>query len=158
MCEKSKPRVGLVCSGSTGHKNDHNRSIALKRFAGLFALPLEYHWLQNDIRPDDAEYIASNGALKTHQDLLIDYSDTAALIAEMDLIISVDTSVAHLAGALGKKVWILLPYAPDFRWLLDRTDSPWYPTATLFRQPAIGDWESVIGEIRDKLIFGNHFD
>ena len=70
----------------------------------------------------------------------------------MDIIILVDTSVAHLAGAMGKKVCVLLPYAPDFRWMLDRTDSPWYPTATLFRQPAMDDWDSVIAEIKQLLL------
>ena len=70
----------------------------------------------------------------------------------MDIIISVDTSVAHLAGAMGKKVFILLPYAPDYRWMLDRTDSPWYPSVTLFRQPAIDDWDSVVVEIKQLLI------
>ena len=81
-----------------------------------------------------------------------DFSDTAALINEMDLVISVDTSVAHLAGALGKDVWILLPYVPDYRWMLDRHDSPWYPTAKLFRQSSQGDWDGVIRKIRDELI------
>jgi hypothetical protein len=79
--------------------------------------------------------------------LLHDFSDTAALIDEMDLVISVDTSVAHLAGALGKEVWILLPYVPDYRWMLDREDSPWYPTAKLFRQSIMSEWGSVIDDI-----------
>ena len=83
-------------------------------------------------------------------------SDTAALVSLMDLVISVDTGVAHLAGALAKPVWILLPYSPDWRWLLDRTDSPWYPTAKLFRQPVIGDWATVVdrtvSELRDVVV------
>jgi ADP-heptose:LPS heptosyltransferase len=79
-----------------------------------------------------------------HQNNLNDFSDTAGLINQMDLIISVDTSVAHLSGAIGKKVWLLLPFMPDFRWMLDRDDSPWYPNLKLFRQPTISDWESVI--------------
>ena len=74
-----------------------------------------------------------------------------SLIDEMDLVISVDTAVAHLSGAMGKKTFILLPYSPDYRWMLDRADSPWYPTATLFRQPSVGDWDSVISEIRQLL-------
>jgi len=76
------------------------------------------------------------------------FTDTAAAVSNVDLVISVDTSVAHLAGALGKPVWVLLPLCPDWRWLLDRDDSPWYPTARLFRQPDIGDWESVVGRVR----------
>ena len=86
-----------------------------------------------------------------HQDDLIDFSDTAALIDEMDIIISVDTAVAHLSGAMGKKTFILLPYSPDYRWMIDRADSPWYPTATLFRQTAVGDWDSVIFKISQLL-------
>jgi ADP-heptose:LPS heptosyltransferase len=86
-----------------------------------------------------------------HQHELSDLSDTAALILAMDLVISVDTCAAHLAGALGVPVWILLPFAPDFRWLLHRSDSPWYPTATLFRQPVPGDWDSVIELVTRRL-------
>jgi len=82
-----------------------------------------------------------------HHETLNDFSDTAALIEEMDLVISVDTSVAHLAGALGKPVWIILPKEPDFRWLIDRPDNPWYPTARLFRQSEYGDWNNVCDEI-----------
>ena len=82
---------------------------------------------------------------------LNDFSDTASLIENLDLVISVDTSVAHLAGALGKQVWTLLPFRPDWRWLLDRSDSPWYPTMRLFRQSSIGDWSDVIVSIKDAL-------
>ena len=82
---------------------------------------------------------------------LRDFADTAAVISLLDVVISVDTAVAHLAGALGKPVVILLPYAADFRWMRNRDDSPWYPTAKLFRQPAFGDWDSVIIRLRDEL-------
>ena len=83
---------------------------------------------------------------------LNDFTDTEALIENLDLIITVDTSVAHLAGALGKKVWTLLPFVPDWRWLLDRSDSPWYPTMRLFRQSSIGDWSEVISSLKDALV------
>ncbi|MCX7077132.1 MAG: hypothetical protein NTZ45_10310 [Methylococcales bacterium] len=83
--------------------------------------------------------------------MLHDFSDTAALIDAMDLVISVDTSVAHLAGALGKETWILLPYSPDYRWMLETSYSPWYPTAKLFRQSSIGEWGSVINDIKKAL-------
>lgn len=83
---------------------------------------------------------------------LKDFSDTAALISTLDVVISVDTAVAHLAGALGKPVWVLLPWIPDFRWLLDSPHSPWYPTARLYRQPVAGDWASVVEQVRMDLL------
>ncbi|MCX7077708.1 MAG: hypothetical protein NTZ45_13290 [Methylococcales bacterium] len=95
----------------------------------------------------DAGFIQSQINIRTHSEFLHDFSDTAALIDAMDLVISVDTSVAHLAGALGKETWILLPYVPDYRWMLEREDSPWYPTAKLFRQSVMGEWGSVIDDI-----------
>jgi ADP-heptose:LPS heptosyltransferase len=106
--------------------------------------------LQKEVRQSDAELLAAS-AIITHE--LKDFTDTAALIAELDLVISVDTSVAHLAGALGKPVWVLVSYVPDFRWLLSRDDSPWYPTARLFRQPCIGDWQSVVEKVKAELSF-----
>jgi tetratricopeptide (TPR) repeat protein len=145
-------RIGLVWSGEPGHKNDHNRSIRFRNFEPLFELPCEFHSLQNVIRngefaiPDDLDQIIH------HEKEILDFSDTAALVEEMDLVISVDTSVAHLAGALGKPVWILLPAIADYRWLLDRDDCPWYPTALLFRQEKIGDWSGVISVIRERLV------
>jgi hypothetical protein len=146
------PRVGLVWSGSINHKNDFNRSISFETFGPLFNLPVEFHCLQKEIRTNDEIALESNSKIIIHTDLLIDFSDTAALIETMDLVISVDTSVSHLAGALGKPVWILLPYAPDYRWMLDKNDTPWYPTAQLFRQSKIGDWVSLINQIRDELL------
>jgi len=148
---KTKTRVGVVWSGSTHHKNDHNRSLMLTQISSLFELPFEFHCLQKEIRELDIETLNNIKAINQHQADLHDFSDTAALINQMDLIISVDTSIAHLAGALGKKVWILLPFVPDFRWLLDRNDSPWYPTAEIFRQPDIDDWDTVIKELIIKL-------
>jgi hypothetical protein len=82
---------------------------------------------------------------------MIDYAETAALIENLDLVITVDTSVAHLAGAMGKPVWIMLPFAPDWRWLLNRCDSPWYRSARLFRQPSAGDWTSVLSRVMQEL-------
>lgn len=149
--QSTRPRVGLVWSGSTTHKNDHRRSLALAALAPLLALPFEFHCLQQEVRAADAELLASLPAIALHQSELKDFSDTAALIAQMDLVISVDTSVAHLAGAMGKDLWLLLPYVPDYRWLLDRTDTPWYPQARLWRQPAVADWDSVIAEMTQAL-------
>ncbi len=149
---KTKPRIGLAWSGSSGHKNDHNRSLLLKHLDLILQLPFEFHSLQKEIRLEDMETLTLFKHIHLHQDELIDFSDTAALINEMDLVISVDTSIAHLAGALNKTVWILLSFMPDYRWMLDRADSPWYPTATLYRQPKINDWESVIDEVKNNLL------
>lgn len=148
---KSMLRVGLVWSGSATHYNDRNRSLELNLLQSLFDLPVEFHSLQKEYGEKDELLLNQTTLLRNHQVEMVDFSDTAALVSEMDLVISVDTSVAHLAGALGKTVWILLPFAPDYRWMLDRSDSPWYPTATLFRQFAVGDWGGVINEIRNKL-------
>ena len=149
--EKNRPRIGLVWSGSTGHENDHNRSLVLKQLSSLLKLPFEFHSLQKEVRQVDLNTLSEFSQIKQHQDELHDFSDTAALIDNLDIVISVDTSVAHLAGALGKQVWIMLPFMPDSRWMLDSTDTPWYPTATLFRQPKIDDWDSVIKNIEINL-------
>jgi hypothetical protein len=148
---KGRFRVGLVWSGRPEHKNDHNRSIPLKLLEPLLQLPMEFHALQKEIRSEDAHLLTSFDQVRWHGADLQDFTDTAALMDEMDVVISVDTSVAHLAGAMGKPVWILLPYAPDFRWLLQRGDRPWYPTARLFRQPAMNDWISVIEGVKTAL-------
>ena len=148
---KTVTRIGLVWSGSTTHKNDHNRSLLLNQLTSLLELPFEFHSLQKEIREIDVKTLTDFPKIHQHQDDQRDFSDAAALIDEIDLVISVDTAVAHLSGAMGKKTFILLPYSPDYRWMLDRADSPWYPTATLFRQPAMGDWDSVISEIRQLL-------
>ena len=145
--KQTKVKIGIVWSGSTIHKKDHNRSLMLNQLASLLELPFEFHSLQKEIRYGDQKTLKAYKALYQHQHDLNDFSDTAALLNQMDLIISVDTSVAHLAGALGKKVWVLLPFMPDFRWLLNRDNSPWYPTIRLFRQPKIDDWESVIQQL-----------
>lgn len=143
---KSKPRIGLVWSGNPQHKNDHNRSIPLRLLKPLFELDVEFHSLQVEVRSEDQASLAEL-PIHTHSEALHDFADTAALVSELDAVIAVDTSVTHLAGALGKPIWILLPCVPDFRWLLGRNDSPWYPTARLFRQTALGDWEGVIQNV-----------
>jgi tetratricopeptide (TPR) repeat protein len=145
---KQSPRVGIVWSGRPSHLHDHLRSIALARLAGLAPPGVALVSLQNALRPEDANALSANPHIVHFGAELEDFSDTAALVSLMDLVISVDTSVAHLAGAMGRPVWILLPFAPDWRWMVGREDSPWYPTARLFRQPAIGDWDSVIDRVR----------
>lgn len=149
-------RVGIVWSGNATHADDHNRSIALARLAPLFDLPdVQLISLQKGLRDADAHTLAAEPRIFDLAQHFVDFNDTAAAIAALDLVISVDTSVAHLAGALGKPVWVLLPFCPDWRWLIDRCDSPWYPSAELFRQPRIGDWESVIEQVRQKLSPGS---
>lgn len=150
--KKIKLRVGLVWSGSVKHERDKGRSIPLAMLEKILDLPVELHSLQIDFRAYDYETLQRSQKIILHKESIKDFSDTAALINNLDLIISIDSSVAHLAGALAKPVWIMLPYSPDFRWMLDRNDSPWYPSARLFRQPKIGDWESVINEVFNELI------
>ncbi len=148
---RAKPRVGLAWSGSIAHKNDHNRSMALAEILPLVCDWAEWISLQKDVGESDAALLASRADLRHVGGELTDFADTAALVELMDVVVTVDTSVAHLAGAMGKPVWILLPCNPDWRWLLDREDSLWYPTARLFRQPAIGDWGSAIRRLREEL-------
>lgn len=139
-----KLRIGLAWSGSPSHKNDHNRSMPLSSImAPLQALDAELFSLQKEVRAEDTAAMTQGSRIRNFADELHDFSDTAALISMMDVIVSVDTSVAHLAGALGKPLFVLLAHIPDWRWLLNRNDSPWYPTAQLLRQPERGDWHSV---------------
>jgi hypothetical protein len=144
--------VGIAWAGSAQHKNNRQRSIALARFATLLRAPdIEFVNLQKDISPADADALSGHANVMQFNDELRDFADTAAVISQLDLVVSADTAVVHLAGALGRPVWVLLPFSPDFRWLLEREDSPWYPTARLFRQPRFGDWESVLARVRGAL-------
>jgi tetratricopeptide (TPR) repeat protein len=146
------PKIGLVCSGNPRHRNDHNRSIPLAGFIPIAAaLKNPVFMLQKDFKPADAAALKECAAFVDLSPELHDFASTAAVISQLDLVISVDTSVAHLAGALGKPVWVLLPFAPDWRWLLDRSDSPWYPTMTLLRQRQPGDWQPVLEDVRRRL-------
>jgi tetratricopeptide (TPR) repeat protein len=144
-------RIGLVWSGSATHPGDRHRSLKPARFSTLARGDIEIVGLTRDVREADREIAASLGPYAMLGSELDDFADTAALVSLMDLVITVDTSVAHLAGALGKTVWILLPYVPDWRWLLEREDTPWYPTARLFRQTRHNDWATVIERVADEL-------
>ncbi len=146
-----RPRVGLVWSGSAGHKNDKSRSMALPTLAPLFDLPVDWVCLQPELREADHAWLAAQPSVALSQPALTDFAETARVIAGLDWVVTVDTAVAHLAGALGKEVWLLLPTGPDYRWLLERADSPWYPTARLFRQSARGDWAGVVGRLADAI-------
>jgi ADP-heptose:LPS heptosyltransferase len=145
-----KINVGLVWAGSTLYSDDINRSIPLALLADILALDAQFHSLQKQVSATEEEAFKALD-LQFHHQHLNDFAETAALVNEMDLVITVDTAVAHLAGALGKPVWILLPYIPDFRWLLDREDSPWYPTARLFRQTKAGGWDELIVRVKKAL-------
>src|SRR6185437_3324451 len=145
-------RVGLVWSGNPGHKNDHNRSSSLREFSAMLDIDATFVSLQKDPRPDDEALLRARRDIVDLTAHLTDFTETAALISCLDLVIAVDTSVAHLAGALGRPTWILLPYTPDWRWLLDRDDSPWYPTARLFRQDGSRDYAPVIERMRVELV------
>ena len=143
-------RIGLVWSGSTLHTSDALRSIPLAQLTPLFQSGDVWVSLQKDPRDRDRPALEASGIFDPTAELG-DFADTAALISALDLVITVDTSVAHLAGALGKPVWVMLPFAPDFRWMLRREDSPWYPSMRLFRQQRSGDWEEVIAKISQAL-------
>jgi tetratricopeptide (TPR) repeat protein len=145
-----KLRVGLVWSGSLGHNNDHNRSTTLRMMSRLLDVDASFVSLQKEPRPDDKALLAQTDIvdLTAH---LTDFAETAALISCLDLVITVDTSVSHLAGALGCPTWILLPRTPDYRWLLDRGDSPWYPSVRLFRQTETRDYGDVLDRVRAAL-------
>ena len=152
---KARPRVGLAWSGIARRDIDLNsarkRSIPLRLLVPLLDLPLEFHSLQKHLRADNIAALAGLPQIHQHQDELDDFSDTAALVSEMDLVISIDTSVAHLAGAMGQAAWILLPFASDYRWSIQGPRTAWYPTAILFRQAVRGDWTGVISQITDRL-------
>jgi tetratricopeptide (TPR) repeat protein len=148
---KRKPRVGVVWSGSTVHKGDHNRSIALADFAPLISDDCEFISLQKEVREADQPMLDSLPQLRHFGARIDDMADTAALCELMDLVICVDTSIAHLAGALGKPVWILVPAIADWRWLRERTTSPWYPSARLYRQLALGQWAPVLAAVEADL-------
>ena len=146
------PRIGIAWAGNPAFKGDQGRSIGLPRLLPLLsAAGVQFLSLQKDLRPGDREALRDHPALVHLGDAIEDFSDTAAILSLLDLVISSDTSIVHLAGAMGKPVWILLQCAADWRWLAERADSPWYPTARLFRQPAMDDWESVLREVQAEL-------
>ena len=144
---KDKPRVGIVWSGSTGHENDHNRSVRLSTFVEQLPHQFQYVSLQKEVREVDRTTLGSMSGILDLTNEIGDFSDTAAICDLMDVVVSVDTSVAHLNAALGNPTWVVLPHSPDWRWLLDRSDSPWYPSARLYRQPVRNDWPSVFARV-----------
>jgi tetratricopeptide (TPR) repeat protein len=143
--------VGIAWAGNPKHQEDRDRSIALSDFASLGRIAnVTFYSLQKGPGASQAAKMPEMNLIDLTADLH-DFSDTAAMLENLDLIISVDTAVAHLAGALGRPVWTLLPFMPDWRWMLNRSDTPWYPTMKLFRQRSRGDWGRVVAEVAEKL-------
>ncbi|MBK3662881.1 tetratricopeptide repeat protein [Bradyrhizobium diazoefficiens] len=148
---RNRFRVGLVWAGNPDHKNDHNRSMALRTLAPLLDCDVQFVSLQKGVRDQDRAFLSERSDIVDLTEQLTDFSETAALIGCLDLVISVDTSVVHLAGALGAQVWTMVPFNPDWRWLLNRDDSPWYRSMRLFRQPKRDDWARVVNDVRLEL-------
>jgi tetratricopeptide (TPR) repeat protein len=144
---KARPRAGLVWSGSTHHQGDRYRSIGLAQIVPHLPAGWEFVSLQKEVRPADASVLEQHPEIRALGARLEDFTDTAAAIELLDVVISVDTSVAHLSGALGQRTWTLLPSNPDWRWLLGREDNPWYPTMKLYRQGTPGDWSGPLARI-----------
>ena len=142
---RTRPRIGIAWRGK---QHLPYRTMSLAALEPLLRrTDIEFHGLQLDIPAGDREWLDANPLLIDHGVDIKDFADSAAIIEELDLIITIDTAVAHLAGALARPVWIMLPLSPDFRWLIDRQDSPWYPTARLFRQQREGDWAGVVADV-----------
>lgn len=147
MGQGTKRRIGLVWSGNPNFRTNARRSIGLEKLLPIITGDHQWYSLQKDVPERDRKHLNEHACLEDLSERLLDFADTAAAISQLDLVISVDTSVAHLAGALGKPVWILLSFHADFRWLRDRDDSPWYPTARLFRQDKDGEWGDVVARL-----------
>jgi tetratricopeptide (TPR) repeat protein len=143
------PRIGIAWAGSATNRNDRNRSLPLALLRPFFELPgASFVSLQKELRPGDAALLDAQPGIARLGERFADFADAAAVIDGLDLVVAVDTAVAHLAGALGRPVAILLPFSAEWRWLRARPDSPWYPTARLFRQPTPGDWAAVVAALR----------
>jgi ADP-heptose:LPS heptosyltransferase len=141
-------KVGLRWAGNPANSRDRERSVPLAKFAGLAGLPQLSFVSLAQVPPSEAERAAAEalGLIDVSAELA-DFTDTAALVANLDLVIAVDTAVLHLAGALGRPAWGLLRFSPHWPWLLGRSDSPWYPSLRLFRQSRAGDWDGVLAEV-----------
>ncbi|MGE5366831.1 MAG: tetratricopeptide repeat protein [Betaproteobacteria bacterium] len=149
--ELPHPRIALAWAGNPAHDNDRNRSIALSTLAPLLAMPASFISIQRDVRSSDAAQLGATTQLTHLGGELADFNNTAAVLSRCDLLITADTAPAHLAGAMGRPVWVLVPFAPDWRWMLDGETTPWYPTARVFRQSALADWNAVIARAASAL-------
>jgi hypothetical protein len=145
-------KVGIVWAGEPAHKEDKNRSCHVRHFLPLSKIPgVQLIGLQKGAAAEQVKDMAGMITVMNLDGELNDFTDTAAVIDNLDLVISVDTAVLHLAGAMGKPAWAMLSSAPDWRWMLDRPDSPWYPTVRLFRQRSYGDWDDVCQRMAEEL-------
>jgi hypothetical protein len=144
---RRRPRIGLVWSGNPNNPIDARRSIRLADCLAQLPTAYEYFRLQTQVRETDRAALDSNPRIVSFDDDLLDFDNTAALCMCMDVVVTIDTSLAHLAGALGRRTWVLLPQTPDFRWMRDREDSPWYSSVKLYRQTVAGDWSSVFDRV-----------
>jgi hypothetical protein len=149
-------KVGIAWTGSPATTRNRERSVDPKKLAQLLDIPgisfVSLQKFQSEKHKIENAYGMPEGVpLLDWTDELNDFSDTAALISELDVVVSVDTAIAHLAGALGKPIWLLNRYSPCWRWLLGRKDSPWYPSLRQFRQPSLNDWATPIGEVESAL-------
>jgi len=152
ICRKMLPptnhkRVGITWRGSHLNESNHKRSTTLKTLLAIHQHNLDFICLQQDVTIDEKKLLDEH-KVSYYSLELSTFEGTAALISCLDLVVTIDTSIAHLAGAMGKPVWILLPFSPDWRWLLERVDSPWYPSARLFRQTKIGDWNTPLAQVK----------
>jgi len=153
---EKKLKVGVVWAGNPQHKHDHRRSIPYAVFRSLFQgmadMPVQFYNLlrPEDLRVGEQQCFAVDGVCDLGAQIT-DFATTARFIAALDMVIAVDTSTVHLAGALGKPVWVLLPLGPDWRWQINRSDSPWYPTARLYRQQTADDWTQVLQQVKADL-------
>ena len=143
--------IGLKWTGNSSYIDDEHRSTTLKELKPLFDLPYDFHSLEIEYSKKDEALLNNITNLKCHKKDIMGLDNTAGLIENLDLVISVNTSVAHLTGALGKKLWVLLPSVPEYRWLLNREDSPWYPKTKIYRQSLEGDWRTVINKVKEDL-------
>ena len=144
-----RPRIALAWAGNPAHDNDRNRSMALRKLTPLFSAVVgaSFISIQRELCGDDAAQLAAQSDLTHIGSELTNFDDTAAVLAHCDLLITVDTAPAHLAGAMGRPVWVLVPFAPDWRWTLEGDTTPWYPSTRIFRQCSLGDWDAVIAGV-----------
>jgi hypothetical protein len=156
--KRTRPRIGLAWRGNPANPIDTRRSFSLADWVKHLPPEYEYFRLQTRVTDADQQVLDSTEAIFSFDDEQLDFANTAALCECLDLVISVDTSIAHLSGALGVRTWVLLPFVPDWRWMRDRSDTPWYSTMALYRQKAAGGWDDVFvavtGELRRVLPVG----